>query len=240
MTANAFSSEVNTVLASKNTVNQTTARAALNQMISVVYQRMEEHNMGKEEWQNFQKHSAQSNNNSMVIHPSETETSRIEKGSHQTEQSTVQNNEEQTINTEVNRSVNDSALGSDSKRSASTKAGGIVLSKSLESQESKPAQGDSKMLSLLIEGYVSKAVQNLVDDVVLYDAKIQKLKENAQKDPNKDPSKLEEELNMLQIKSVPLTINSEDSKFLRSIDAKAENEKGIKSGLFGWYDCSCC
>lgn len=104
----------------------------------------------------------------------------------------------------------------------------------LDTAELKTGQIEPKNLNAMIEGYVGKAVQTIVDDVVLYEAKIEKVTKMAEEDPNKDVEKLTEDLKNVQIRSVPMTLNSEESKFLRSIDVRIENESGVKSGLFGW------
>lgn len=93
-------------LASKNTVNQTTARAALDQMISAVYQRMEKHNLGKEEWLNYQaqKQSEKSSLNQLSVLNQSTLDLEISSsksdGTHSNDQSPLPNLDESASNSE--------------------------------------------------------------------------------------------------------------------------------------------
>ena len=92
-----------------------------------------------------------------------------------------------------------------------------------------------------IERYIFKTVQHIIDDVCIYNEKINviKAKPEFQADENVDADiKLQEELNNIPLRSVPLAINPDDPRYRNLIKVNLVNEKGNQADVFGW--CFMC
>lgn len=228
---------------SKNSVNQITARAAINQMIHLVYQRMEEYNLGGEEWRKSQAAKKQEKGllNGLQTIPSyspETMQLKGEMPSHREQQSIQMNAEDPSVNLEANlnpdmtidKSGNVNLVPTRMFDSFSPKAKDKTQNL-FETSETRLADHDA---NAMIDAYVFNTVQCIVDDVVLYDAKVSSVKKAWEGRSSQDPERYAEELNSIPLRSVPAVLDPDDLKYRRLIETDCENEKGQRAGLFGW------
>ena len=208
-------------------------------MISVVFQRVEEHNLGKDEWQNFQSQKKIESNNLVNTFINLNHTADVDVPLSKRESILQQEQpaspkaltEENGTQPDMDKSNIEPNTGE-----KSTRVSGSVVLPSKDSSHSKDNAENSepKSIDAMIGSYISKSVQCLVDDIVLYDAKIQKVMKFSQDDPNKDTEALNEELKNIPLRSVPLLQHAEDPRYRRTIGVVVDNELGFKSGLFGW------
>ena len=214
-----------------------TARAAINQLLSTVFHQLEESNLGKEVWEKLQSQkNVESNNlqNTSIMLGQATETeivSNKNEGLQQQDQvgSPRAVTEENATNPDLEKSNFEPNLAEKVLNATKNSGSGVLSTKEVaHSKENVDQAVDAK-----IEAYVSRVVRSLVDDIVLHEAKMQKLKEFIQEDPNAVDT-LEEELRNIPLKSVPLRHESDDPRYRKTISVNIENESGIKSGLFGW------
>lgn len=102
-----------------------------------------------------------------------------------------------------------------------------------------------------MDQYIFSVVQNMVDDVCLYHAKVDSVQNKYMSQINdlensadiEEKQVLEEmmknELESISLRSVPLKVKKEDSKTkIFKSASEIKNEHGIPSGKFGW--CIVC
>lgn len=215
-------------------MNQTTARAALNQLVNLVFQRMEEYNFGNEEWRKAQAQKKLEKNGAGMSGLSPRLKSEIQKDQSQF----MGSQDDSSVQIETGTTpVDGSALLKTGRSTAPPRLFDSFSPLNRESYgfgETSAAKCKLTDLGVRIDSYITSTVQHLVDDVVLYDAKVKIVKKLAETDPNKDKERLAEELSSIPLRSVPLALSPDDPKYRRVIETQAENEKGQKAGLFGW------
>jgi hypothetical protein len=79
---------------------------------------------------------------------------------------------------------------------------------------------------------MSKMIQNMVDDVCLYNAKVDVIKKKFEGKPDQEAMK--SEIENIPLRSVPLILNPDDPKYRALNRVPLENEKGTQAGYFGW------
>lgn len=105
----------------------------------------------------------------------------------------------------------------------------------LEHYDSRPGGGISGTPE---ERYMYRCVKNLVDDVCLYFGKADAISKQCNKATGEEKKSLELCLKSLPLKSVPMTLESDDKRYRMLIKVGLENEIGEQAGYFGW--CIMC
>lgn len=88
------------------------------------------------------------------------------------------------------------------------------------------------------ERYIYRCVKNLVDDVCLYFGKVDAVKQHSKHANVEEKKSLEMYLEDMPLKSVPLTLESDDKRYRMLMKINVENEIGEHAGYFGW--CIMC
>ena len=92
-----------------------------------------------------------------------------------------------------------------------------------------------------IERYIFKTVQNIIDDVCIYNERINIIKARVEALPNEnsDPEiRLQEELNNIPLRCVPMELKPDDPRYRNLVKVNLINEKGNQADVFGW--CFMC
>jgi len=90
----------------------------------------------------------------------------------------------------------------------------------------------------LYQSYVSRYVTNVVDDVCMFYAKVDQVNKKYEGKEEAEKENLQQELNDIPLKSIPLTSDVEDPRYKILRKVKIENEVGTPAGVFGW--CFIC
>jgi len=109
-------------------------------------------------------------------------------------------------------------------------------------EESKTEEVDDtiKYRDDFYKDYISRYVTNIVDDVCLYNAKVDQVSKKYEgKELNeKERETMQQELDEIPFKAIPLNSDSDDIRYRILKKVKIENELEIIAGIFGW--CIVC
>lgn len=114
-----------------------------------------------------------------------------------------------------------------------------ILPTMIEENEINKARNEE--IDAILKGYMSNSLKNVVDNVCLYDEKMQIIKKKYNGIDNADQTKQDEfnkEISLIPLRSVPLTYETDDVKYKKIMTVSIENEQNILSGKFGW--CIVC
>ena len=84
-------------------------------------------------------------------------------------------------------------------------------------------------------------MQHIIDDVCIYNEKINIIKARAEAHPNENSDadiRFQEELNNVPLRCVPIVLNPDDARYRNLVKVNLMNEKGNQADVFGW--CFIC
>ena len=102
---------------------------------------------------------------------------------------------------------------------------------------------ETKSKFTILDEYLYSVVENLVDDVCLYDVKINKIRSHYESQletiNNKEAEiqirqQMQKALNNVPLRSIPYKLQKQDTKYKKIISVEIFNERNAVSGKFGW------
>jgi len=205
-------------LTSKSSVNQTTAKAALNQIVNAIFKRMEEHHVQS------QKNNLKGDSNGIYNFSNASRDAQSRPSIDMSPKpSPLSLNPYPTLSPVTSNASLSTTIGRPQRHSI---IGNIET------------QVEGETTSTPQERYIYRCVEQLVDDVCIYSERVKELEAEYENKDDSEKINLREEIAKLHIQAVPARSEHNDSKYKSLKPVQLENELGEQAGIMGW--CFLC